>query len=156
LLNCHPINLLEDKMKLRNTMTLLTMGALALGAVALRPAVAAAPQAGIVGFAKSTVAGCPMLEWRVAHHADGRVSGIFWYSDMSGTSGATGTITQAGHFHTVLTSAVGNGPVGVVNGERSPDGSVIADLKGAGCANYHVMKMAPVADLNSYSGGGSG
>ena len=141
-------------MKLRNTVTSLTMGALALGAVASRPAVAATPQAGIVGFANSAVAGCPMLEWRVARHADGRVSGIFWYADMSGTSGAAGTIDQSGHFHTVLTSALGNGPVGVIDGERSADGAVVADLKGEGCANYHVMKMSPVPDLGAYAGGG--
>jgi hypothetical protein len=137
------------------TVTLLATGALALGAVATLPAVAAPPPvAGITGFAMSEVPGCPYVQWRLARHDDGRITGRFWYSDLSGTSTAVGNIDQSGRFHTVLTSAIGKGPVGVVDGVRSPDGKVVADLKGQGCANYHSMSMAPSADINVGGEGG--
>jgi len=127
---------------------LLAASALTLGAVVAGSAVAAPPPvAGTVGYALSTVAGCPYIQWRLARHDDGRITGRFWYSDLSGTSNAVGTIDQNGRFHTVLTSAIGSGPVGVVDGQRSPDGSVTADLKGEGCANYHSVRMAPVPNI---------
>jgi hypothetical protein len=38
--------------------------------------------------------------------------------------------------------------VGVVDGTRSPDGKVVADVKGQGCANFHHVEMLSVPDLN--------
>jgi hypothetical protein len=139
-------------MKLSNV-TLLAMGAFALGAGLVRPAMAAAPAApvaGIVGFAPSSVAGCPNINWRMARHDDLKLTGIFWYSDMSGTSEAVGSEDQTGRFHIQLTSAIGKGPVGSVDGTRAKDGKVVADLKGEGCANNHVVRMISVPDINKY------
>jgi hypothetical protein len=127
-------------------------GALVLGAFAVPPGVAApppmAPVAGIVGFAPSSVAGCPNINWRLARHADGKITGIFWYSDMSGTSEARGSEDATGKFEIKITSAIGQGPVGTVTGTRSKEGKVVADLTGEGCANDHVVRMISVPDIN--------
>jgi len=136
-------------MKSRNFIGMLAIGALALGAAASRPAVSKTPVAGIVGQTASSVADCPNVMWRLARHDDGAITGIFFYSDLSGTSQATGTEDASGRFHIQLTSAMGNGPVGVVNGQRSPDGKVVADLVGQGCANDHFLQMRAVTDLNT-------
>jgi hypothetical protein len=134
---------------------LLAASAIALGTVASYPAVAAAPPpvAGISGWAQSSVAGCPYIIWRLARHPDGKVTGIISYSDLSGQSTAVGNITQSGLFHIVLKSAIGEGPSGVIDGQRS-NGEVVADLKGPGCANFHVARMAEVPDINQVIGGG--
>jgi hypothetical protein len=137
-------------MKSRKIVTMLATSALALGAVVVQSAVAAPPVAGIVGFAPSSVAGCPNINWRVARHDDGKITGIFWYSDMSGTSEATGSEDQTGKFHIKVTSAIGKGPVAVVDGTRSKEGKIVADMKGEGCANNHVVRMIPVTDINAY------
>jgi hypothetical protein len=142
-------------MKSRKIATLLATSALALGAAVGLPAVAAqpppAPMAGITGFAPSSVAGCPNIQWRLARHIDGKITGIFWYSDLSGTSEAVGNEDATGRFHIVLTSAIGSGPVGVVDGTRSlKDNKVVASLKGEGCANDRVVRMLPVLDMNKF------
>jgi hypothetical protein len=135
-------------MKSTMIVSLLAASVLTAWAFAARQAVAQpAPVAGISGFAPSSVAGCPNIVWRVARHADGKINGIFWFSDLSGASEAVGTEDATGHFHLQLTSAIGKGPVGVVDGTRS-SGKVVADLKGEGCANNHVMRMVPVIDIN--------
>jgi hypothetical protein len=66
---------------------------------------------------------------------------------MSGTSEAGGQADANGHFTIKLTSAIGQGPVGTVDGTRA-NGKVVADLKGEGCANNHVIRMIPVQDIN--------
>jgi hypothetical protein len=133
--------------------TLVATSALVVGAFVVRPGVAAPPQpmppmAGITGFAPSAVAGCPNINWRVARHPDGKITGIFWYSDLSGTSEAVGNEDATGKFQIKLTSAIGQGPVGVVNGTRSKTGKVVADMTGEGCANNHVVRMISVPDIN--------
>jgi hypothetical protein len=132
--------------------TLLGATALSLGAVMVGPAPAApppmAPIAGITGFAQSSVPGCPNINWRLARHEDGKITGIFWYSDLSGTSEAVGSEDATGRFHIQVTSAIGKGPVGVVDGTRSKDGKVVADMKGDGCARDHVVRMISVPDIN--------
>ena len=136
-------------MKNRKRATLLATSALALGSVLVLSAQAApAPMAGITGFAPSTIAGCPNINWRLARHDDGKITGIFWYSDMSGTSEAAGSEDASGHFHIQITSAIGKGPVGSVDGTRSKAGKVVADMKGEGCANDHVVRMISVPDIN--------
>jgi hypothetical protein len=93
------------------------------------------------------VAGCPFLLWRLARHDDGTVTGIVYYSDLSGISMAHGNIDPSGKFHLELTSSMGDGPVGVVDGTKPAKGKATATLKGAGCANM-VMELTPVDDLN--------
>jgi hypothetical protein len=129
--------------------TIITVsGLLAAGVAAGRPAVAATPVAGYIGSAPSSVAGCPYIEWKLARHSNGEVTGIVYYSDMSGVSMANGTV-QAGQFQLTLTSSMGNGPVGTVTGSRSANGAITATMTGQGCANMH-MHVNPVADLNRY------
>lgn len=134
------------------------LGLVAVGAVVGKPATAAVPVAGYVGWAYSSVRGCPYIEWKLARHPDGTITGVVNYSDMSGVSMANGTINQAGKFQITLTSSMGNGPVGTVTGTRSANGTVTATLTGQGCANMHMHSNA-VADLNQYHeerGGGGG
>jgi hypothetical protein len=80
-----------------------------------KPATADTPTAGYVGWTYSSVSGCPYIEWKLARHSDGSVTGIVYYSDMSGVSTANGTV-GGGHFQLALTSSMGNGPVGTVTG----------------------------------------
>jgi hypothetical protein len=70
-----------------------------------------------------------------------------YYSDLSGISTARGNIDPSGKFHLELTSSMGDGPVGVVDGTKPVSGKATATLKGAGCANME-MELTPVDDLN--------
>ncbi len=122
--------------------------AVALGAASSFSASAAQPPvAGIIGEAPSEVAGCPYINWRLANHTDGRITGRFWYSDLSGTSVAVGSMDSNGKIHLQLTSAIGSGPVGVIDGQKSANGTVVGDLVGPGCANFHAVELPPVHNV---------
>lgn len=108
------------------------------------------PVAGYTGEAQSTVAGCPYLVWRLARHPNGDVTGIFYFSDMSGVSLATGTINQVGQFRVTLTSAMGQGPVGTVTGTKSPNGKIDATMTGEACANMK-LHFNPIDNLKLYN-----
>ncbi len=90
------------------------------------------PTPSFVGLAKSPVAGCPKLGWRLARHADGSINGIAYYADASGAGEAKGTRDQSGDFTLQVTSTIGKGPVGTVVGRRGPNGGLVADMKGEG------------------------
>jgi hypothetical protein len=140
---------MEAIMKLK-TNSLVAMCAIALGTVASFSASAAMPPvAGIAGSALSSVAGCPYINWRLANHTDGSITGRFWYGDLSGDSVALGNIDKTGKFHVQLTSAIGSGPVGVIDGQKSADGKIVADLVGVGCANFHSVTMPPILDIGN-------
>ena len=94
-------------MPTNKTTMALVMGAVALCGLSGRPSLAAVPIAGIIGHHASALPDCPNVEWRLARHDDGRVTGIFWYSDLSGTSEAVGNIDKTGIFHVKLESAMG-------------------------------------------------
>lgn len=104
---------------------------------------------GYVGSAQSTVPGCPYIAWRLARNANGQVHGIVYYTDLSGVSMATGTVTPDGAFNLTLTSQMGNGPTGTIVGHRMPDGAGDATLTGPGCANTHVV-MQGVSNMSEY------
>lgn len=112
---------------------------------------------GYSGQAASSVAGCPYLAWRLVRNADASVTGIAYYSDLSGLSTVRGTSNSAGQFQLMLTPSMGNGPSGTVLGRRTARGAVEADLHGQGCANMHLV-MQPLTDVNQWtnSGGGGG
>ena len=130
------------------TNSFIAMCGVALGvAVSSSASAAQPPVAGIVGEALPPIAGCPYINWRLARHDDGRLTGRFWYSDLSGTSVALGNVDSSGKIHVQLMSAIGSGPVGSIEGQRSPNGKVVADLVGPGCANFHAVEMPPVADI---------
>ena len=134
---------------MKRSTALVAVGVLALGAGFGQPAHAAV--AGYVGQAKSSVAGCPFILWRLARSSDGTVSGIVYYSDASGTSVATGTgLGTASGLHLELKSVQGNGPTGTVTEVKLPNGKMGAKLTGEGCANMEVQ-FPPQPDLNTYN-----
>ena len=122
------------------------LGLLALG-VGVGNVSAAPPMAGFVGEAPSSVAGCPLIVWHLARHDDGSITGIVYFSDLSGLSQATGNINQQGQFQLQLTSTQGKGPVGAVQGVRGAS-KTTATLKGEGCANAQITHFNPVPDIN--------
>jgi len=126
------------------------LGLLTLGTFVSAPATAAPPVPGYVGEASSSVAGCPFILWRLARHENGEVTGIVYYSDLSGLSMAKGMMDKAGKFHLDLSSSMGNGPTGTVDGTRSSNGRVIAVMKGEGCANMR-LNIRPSINLNAPS-----
>jgi hypothetical protein len=115
-----------------------------------KPVSAVPPTAGFIGQAESSVAGCPYIAWRLARHDNGEITGIAYYSDMSGVSMVTGTMNQAGQFHLTLTSSMGNGPVATVTGTKVANGNVDGVMKGEGCANMK-MHFVSLANLNVYN-----
>lgn len=143
-------------MRLHMPLAAVAAGLLAIG-VQGRPAAAATPQ-GFSGHAESSVPGCPYLAWRLALAANGDITGIAYYSDLSGVSMVKGKGDGHGHFTLDLTSTMGNGPVGTVNGTRTSRGGVVANMTGQGCANMHLT-MEPLTNINHWTnagGGGSG
>jgi hypothetical protein len=115
------------------------------------PAVAAPPQVGYVGRAVSNVDSCPYILWRLAKHDDGKITGIVYYSDLSGASAANGTVVS-GNFQIAVRPVLGNGPAGTIDGTRLPDGAMQARMTGSGCANAS-WAWKPV-NLNIYGMGG--
>ncbi|MEO8715894.1 MAG: hypothetical protein ABI369_12855 [Acetobacteraceae bacterium] len=140
-------------MRLKLSIAAIAGGIIAIG-IPGHSATAATPQ-GFTGHAQSSVPGCPYLAWRLALAADGKITGIAYYSDLSGVSMVNGKGDGAGHFTLNLTSSMGNGPVGTVNGTRSANGTVVADMTGQGCANMHLT-MQPLTDINHWTNAGGG
>jgi hypothetical protein len=152
-------------MSVKASVGFVAAGLLALGAMAGPPARAAtlAVVPGFAGTTPSSVPGCPYIVWRLASHETSATSttitGIAYYSDLSGLSNVTGTgDPSTGHFQLTLSkTSIGNGPVGTVDGTRAKDGAITAKLTGEGCANNDVHIM-PMENLNAYTnfyGGGS-
>ena len=141
-------------MKSRKIAIVLSLGALALTPVLSRSAAAqvVSPQPGFVGMTKASAAGCPNIGWRLARHDDGTITGISYYADASGVSSVKGTYDQAGKFDLQVASTMGKGPDGTVVGQRNPDGGLVADLKGEGCANSHLT-IQGIPNLGDSTGG---
>ena len=135
---------------MKRSTALAAVGVLALGAGFGQPAHAQGAVAGYVGQAKSSVAGCPFILWRLARSDTGAISGIVYYSDASGSSEAIGTGGgTASGLHIVLKSVQGNGPTGTVTGVKLPNGKMGAKLTGEGCANMQAQ-FPPQPNLNTY------
>jgi len=100
---------------------------------------------------KASVAGCPNIGWRLARHADGTVTGLSYYADASGASSVNGTYDKDGKFDLKVVSTMGKGPEGTVVGQRNPNGGLVADLKGAGCANSHLT-IQGIPDIGGMGG----
>jgi hypothetical protein len=123
------------------------LGSVAFAVPGARSAIAASTHiGGYAGSSASSVAGCPALIWRLATHEDGTITGIVYYSDLSGISMAKGSADGSGHFHIQLTSAMGDGPMATVEGVKPSKGRGYATMTGQGCANMH-MTLNPVYDL---------
>lgn len=140
-------------MRLQALLATVAGGMIVVGLQA-QPAAAAAVQ-GFSGHAESSVPGCPYLAWRLVKHDNGDITGIAYYSDLSGLSTVKGTSTSSGQFHLVLTPELGHGPSGTVDGTRSSRGAVVATMKGEGCANMRLTMM-PLTDVNHWTNAGGG
>jgi hypothetical protein len=138
----------------QKTAILLSLSVLALTSAASRLATAqlASPQPGFVGVTKSSVAGCPPIGWRLARYSDGTITGMAYFTDATGASAVKGTYGKDGKFNLQLASAMGKGPTGTVVGQRKPDGGLVADLSGEGCANGHLT-IGGVPNIQNSTGG---
>ncbi|MGH7869698.1 MAG: hypothetical protein ACREP9_19240 [Candidatus Dormibacteraceae bacterium] len=141
------MELKAEEAMIRIAASALVLGSLVAGILVDQSMAASPPTAGYVGQGASSVAGCPYLIWRLTKHADGAVTGIVYYSDLSGVSMAKGNVGKSGQFHIELTSEMGEGPVGTVDGLRPPNGKATATMKGPGCANMEI-RLTPVDNLN--------
>lgn len=87
---------------------------------------------------------CPGLTWHINRmvQPDKTVSlnGPIWYEDGSGASFAQGTGQADGRFTLNVKMMSGNGPVGTISGQRTPDGSINATANGPTCfaGTYHI------------------
>jgi hypothetical protein len=144
-------------MRLLRPAALVALSWLSIGAISQSGTAAPPHTAGYNGVGHSSVPGCPDMVWRLVRTGS-NVSGIAYYSDLSGLSMVKGTVNSAGHFQLTLTPQMGEGPSATVTGVRKPNGSAQAEMTGKGCANMHIS-MQPVTDVNhwtNFGGGGAG
>ncbi len=98
---------------------------------------------------------CPMVTWvihPVGNPASGGLSGVVWYTDMSGISLARGMMDKSGKFSLALSAVSGSGPTGTVTGTRASSGALTADLDGPGCSKLHVRMMPTSHEVPQGSG----
>jgi hypothetical protein len=95
--------------------------------------------------------GCPALTFYLDRSGD-VIKGTVVPIDRSGQSNLSGTIEQ-GHFRINLTPHEGNGPKGLLEGERRPDGWIVANLTGAGCHDGELRILFSNSTGESPSGG---
>ncbi len=144
-------------MRVKGSVALVALSLIAVGTVSQSGTAAPPGTRGFQGSGHSSVAGCPDLVWRLVRNG-GNVTGITFFSDMSGVSEVKGTVNDAGQFHLTMTPAMANGPSGTVDGTRRPNGAIQAQVRGQGCANMQ-LSMQPITDVNhwtNFGGGGSG
>jgi hypothetical protein len=94
------------------------------------------------GLSSGGAAGCPTTEWHikpVPPTGAVTITGVAYFSDMSGISVISGTRTAAGTISGTVTSISGKGPSGKFTGQRTPT-SVHVDLDGPGCS-HHVVDI---------------
>ena len=150
--------------------TLSLQRVIAVAGVTLALGLAAAPyvQAQVVakptadywgGRSKAASATCAQIEWTVvpvprntSGMAIGPLNGVAYYSDMSGISKISGTMTDEGKVTATLTSVSGAGPAGTVTGLSGPKGTHV-ELVGAGCANTS-FDLPRFQEENAAGGGG--
>jgi hypothetical protein len=144
-------------MRLTRSVALIALGSLATAAFSQISTAAPTGTRAFNGTGHSSVPGCPDLAWRLVRKG-GDVTGVTFYADLSGVSMVKGTVNDAGQFRLVLTPSMGEGPSGTVTGVRTRNGTVVADMKGTGCANMHIS-MKPSTDIShwtNFGGGGNG
>jgi hypothetical protein len=111
-------------------------------------------QGALVATAPPVGPTCPSVKWHIIRDNDagpGNYKGVVWFSDMSGASILTGTMSSSGVMKGTVKSVAGKGPSGTVSGRRSSQG-LSARLVGPGCSKVTV-------DVNYYpmdQGGGRG
>ena len=140
-----------------------TSGVVAFGLIAIPFAhaqVVAKPVADYWGGrSKAFSANCAQIEWTIvpiprnaSGAAVGPINGVAYYSDMSGISKVSGTVSADGKITASMTSVSGAGPMGTVTGMRSATGTHI-ELVGAGCANTS-FELPRFQDNGAAGGGG--
>ena len=106
------------------------------------------------GMARAN-ANCPMVTWvihPVGNPESGGLSGVVWYTDMSGVSLARGMMDKTGKFNLALSAVSGSGPTGTVTGIRAQNGALTADLDGPGCSKLHVRMTRMALEAPQGSG----
>lgn len=92
------------------------------------------------GVSTGMTSGCPATEWHIKPvPPTGAVTltGVAYFSDMTGISLIKGTRGADGAISGTVTSVWGKGPSGKFTGQRSASG-VHVDLKRPGCSNHTV------------------
>lgn len=140
-------------MKKLISLACLASGLVALATMTTQVASASPPVKYYKEFTVSSSPSCPYIIWHAAE-SNGHFNGVAYYSNLSGYSFLTGTIDYHGNIHVTLKKTdLGNGPVGVVTGERRPDGTIAIKITGEGCANGSAV-IKPSSKLESLMGGG--
>jgi hypothetical protein len=99
------------------------------------------------GYVPAHAAGnrhCPGLAWHISPVEQANqtydLSGPIWYDDGSGMSFAKGTRQANGAFSLKVKRESGDGPTGMITGQRMPDGSADVTTTGSPCfaGTYHL------------------
>lgn len=93
---------------------------------------------------------CRSIGWHVqpvSRTLPASITGVAYYSDMSGLSTIKRTVAADATINATVTPVSGNGPSGTVTGKRGKGATDIV-LTGPGCANAHMH-------LSHYSRNGS-
>jgi len=92
------------------------------------------------GVSTGMTSGCPVTEWHikpVPQTGAVTITGVAYFSDMSGISRIQGTRTAEGAISGSVTSVWGSGPSGNFTGKRSGN-MVHVELNGPGCSTHTV------------------
>jgi hypothetical protein len=134
---------------MRNVTKLISSAAL-VGAVLIGFGSSVMAQEGVAsymgGVSTGMNSGCPATEWHikpVPPTGAVTVTGVAYFSDMSGISLIKGTRTAEGAISGTVTSVWGKGPSGKFTGQRTGN-TVHVDLKGPGCST-HAVDVHPIA-----------
>jgi hypothetical protein len=98
------------------------------------------------GVSTGMTSGCPATEWHikpVPPTGAVTVTGVAYFSDMSGISLIKGTRSAEGAISGTVTSVWGKGPSGKFSGQRTGN-TVHVELKGPGCS-AHVVDVHPIS-----------
>lgn len=92
------------------------------------------------GVSKGTPANCPTTEWHIKPlppTGAATITGVAYFSDMSGISKIQGTRTADGKISGTVTSVSGTGPAGRFTGLHTATMTHV-ELAGAGCSKHTV------------------
>jgi hypothetical protein len=98
------------------------------------------------GVSTGMTSGCPATEWHikpVPPTGAVTITGVAYFSDMSGISLIRGARDAEGAISGNVTSVWGKGPSGKFTGQRTGN-TVHVELNGPGCSN-HAVDVHPIA-----------
>jgi hypothetical protein len=130
----------------RLALTMFAAAALIATAITAMAQESGGPPSFMGGVGKGTGPSCPMTEWHikpVPPTGAVAITGVAWFSDMSGISKIQGHRTSYGEIAGALISISGTGPTGPFVGQRTATG-VHVELQGAGCSKHVVdIRLMP-------------